>query len=148
MTTKTSSASEDPNKIDTWEVWRIPYRWRKRDAQAFGVQLIHTQPSTVSQLRVEWFWGHFEDKAFSEIKHLGIQAPILAYYHANMEIVIQCYASSLGLGAFLMQEVQSLADAIRALTVPKTPKRPTKVEGNPKASFSRGHTVGSLGWYC
>ena len=72
-------------------------------------------------MRVEWYWGNAEDKAFSEIKHLAIQAALLVYYHANKKIAIQCDASSLGLGTFLMQEVQSLDDAIRALTVPKTP---------------------------
>ena len=74
----------------------------------------------LTQSGVEWYWGNVEDKAFNEVKQLVTQAPILAYYCPEKELVIQCDASGLGLGAVLMQEGRPLAYASRALTDPET----------------------------
>ena len=52
---------------------------------------------------VQWYWGVVKDKPFSEINQLVTPSPILAYYHRNKELDIQCNASSLNLGAVLMQ---------------------------------------------
>ena len=54
------------------------------------------------------------------MKQLVTQAPVLAYYSPDKELVIQCDASSLGLSAVLMQEGRPLAYASRALTDPET----------------------------
>ena len=70
----------------------------------------------LTQKGIEWFWGKAEEKAFSEVKQLVTQALVLAYYSPKKELVIQCDASSLGLGAALLQEGQPLAFANRALT--------------------------------
>ena len=72
------------------------------------------------QSGVEWYWGNVEDKAFNEVKQLVTQAPILAYYRPEKELVIQSDASGLGLGAVLMQEGRPLAYASTALTDPET----------------------------
>lgn len=56
----------------------------------------------LTQKEVEWYWGDAEDKAFNEVKQLVTQAPILAYYSPDKELVIRCDASSLGIGAALM----------------------------------------------
>ena len=56
----------------------------------------------LTQTGVEWYWGDAEEKAFDEVKQLVTQAPVLAYYSPDKELVIQCDASSLGLGAVLM----------------------------------------------
>ena len=56
----------------------------------------------LNQTGVEWYWGDAEDKAFEEVKQLVTQAPFLADYSPDKELVIQCDASSLGLGAVLM----------------------------------------------
>ena len=74
----------------------------------------------LTQKGVEWYWGDVEDKAFNEVKQLVTQAPILAYYSPDKELVIQCDGSSLGIGAGLMQEGRPLAYASRALTDPET----------------------------
>ena len=74
----------------------------------------------LTQKGVEWYWGDAEDKAFNEVKQLVTQAPILTYYSPDKELVIQCDASSLGIGAALMQEGRPLANASRALTDPET----------------------------
>ena len=54
------------------------------------------------------------------MKQLVTQAPILAYYSPDKELVIQCNASSLGLGAVLMREGHPLAYASGALMDPET----------------------------
>ena len=74
----------------------------------------------LTQTGVEWHWEDGKEKAFSEVKHLVTQAPILAYYSPDKELVIQCDASSRGLGAVLLQESRPLAYASRALTDAET----------------------------
>ena len=74
----------------------------------------------LTQKGVEWCWGDSENKAFAEVKQLVTPAPILAYYSPDKELLIQCDASNLGLGAALMQEGRPLAHASRALTDPET----------------------------
>ena len=74
----------------------------------------------LTQKGTEWYWDKAEEKAFTEVKQLVTQAPVLAYYSPKKELVIQCDASSLGLGAVLLQEGQPLAFASRALTDPET----------------------------
>ena len=51
-----------------------------------------------------------------EIKKLVTTAPILAYYEPKKELVVQCDASSTGLGAVLLQEGKPLGYASRALS--------------------------------
>ena len=54
------------------------------------------------------------------VRQLVTSASVLDYYSPDKELVIQCDASSLGLGAVLMQEGRPLAYASRALTHPDT----------------------------
>ena len=74
----------------------------------------------LTQSGVEWYWRYSEDKAFDEVKQLVTQAPVLAYYSPDKKLVIHCDASSLGLGAVLMQKGCLLAYASKALTDPDT----------------------------
>lgn len=74
----------------------------------------------LTQTGVEWYWGDAEEKAFDKVKQLVTQAPVLAYYSPEKELVIQCDASILGLGVVLMREGHPLAYASRALTDPET----------------------------
>ena len=74
----------------------------------------------LTQTGVEWYWGDAEEKAFDKVKQLVTQAPVLAYYSPEKELVIQCDASSLRLGVVLMREGRPLAYASRALTDPET----------------------------
>ncbi|KAK3729275.1 hypothetical protein QZH41_000300 [Actinostola sp. cb2023] len=69
---------------------------------------------------VEWHWDAVQDRAFEEIKQLVTQAPVLAYYDPQKELVIQCDASSKGLGAVLLQEERPVAYASRCLTDAET----------------------------
>ena len=52
----------------------------------------------------------------AELKKLVTSVPLLAYYDPSKELVIQCDASSTGLGSTLMQEGKPLAYASRALS--------------------------------
>ena len=74
----------------------------------------------MTQTGVEWHWEGSEKQAFNEVKHLVTQTLILAYYSPDRELVIQCDASSRGLGAVLLQEGRPLAYVSRALTDPET----------------------------
>jgi hypothetical protein len=65
---------------------------------------------------VEFEWSEEQNKAMDEIKRLVTTAPVLAYYDPKKELVIQCDASSKGLGAVLLQEGKPLSYASRALS--------------------------------
>ena len=52
----------------------------------------------------------------AELKKLVIPIPRLAYYDPSKELVIQCDASSTGIGSTLMQEGKPFAYASRALS--------------------------------
>ena len=53
---------------------------------------------------------------FKKLKNLLTESPILVYYEHKSELVIQCDASSYGIGAALMQKGKPLAYASCALT--------------------------------
>ena len=80
----------------------------------------------LTQKGIEWYWGKAEEKAFTEVKQLVSQNPVLAYYSPKKELVIQYDASSLWVGAALLQEGKPLAFTSRALTDPET--RYAKIE--------------------
>ena len=63
----------------------------------------------------EWTWSEKQDKAFSEVKRLVSQAPVLSYYQPDRPLSIQCDASQKGLGAALLQDGRPIAYASRSL---------------------------------
>ena len=65
---------------------------------------------------VEFEWSEEQNKAMDEIKRLVTTAPVLAYYDTKKELVIQCGASSKGLGGVFLQEEKPLSYASRALS--------------------------------
>ncbi len=69
---------------------------------------------------VEWQWGDAQEKAFTELKNLISEAPVLGYYNPDLDLTIQCDASSTGLGAALLQNNQPIAYASRTLTDTET----------------------------
>lgn len=64
-----------------------------------------------------FIWGQQHDRAFNLRKKVLTQPPVLKFYEPKKELVIQCDASELVLGASLMQEGKPLAFASRALTL-------------------------------
>jgi transposase InsO family protein len=62
-----------------------------------------------------FFWYKPQELAFKKIKELCASASTLAYYDVNEPTVIQCDASSFGIGAALCQEKGVIAYTSRAL---------------------------------
>ena len=64
----------------------------------------------------EWNWNQSCDKSITEIKEAIVKTGILRYLHPTAKITVQCDASSLGLGAAILQEGKPVAFASRALS--------------------------------
>ena len=67
----------------------------------------------------EWEWAHEQETSMAELKRRVTSVPFLAYYDPSKELVIQCDASSTGLGSTLMQDGKPLAYASRAISTTK-----------------------------
>lgn len=65
---------------------------------------------------VEWHWGPEQEKGYEELKKILCEAPVLAYYDPNKELIIQVDASSKGIGCALIQDSKPIAYASKALT--------------------------------
>ena len=65
---------------------------------------------------VEWHWNEVHERAFTDVKQLISNHPVLRYYDVSKEVTLQCDASQSGLGAALLQEDHPVAFASRALT--------------------------------
>ncbi len=63
----------------------------------------------------EFYWNKPLSQAFKRRKDLCAEACTLAYYYVTKPLVIQCDASSFGLGAALVQEDRAVAWLSRAL---------------------------------
>ncbi|XP_062558191.1 uncharacterized protein K02A2.6-like [Armigeres subalbatus] len=66
--------------------------------------------------KVEFNWSDEAEHSFQQIKRLATQTPILRYYDASEELIIQCDASKLGVGCALLQKGRPVAYASRTLT--------------------------------
>ncbi|KAL8567594.1 hypothetical protein ACOMHN_054407 [Nucella lapillus] len=64
----------------------------------------------------EWVWSPECDSALKTVKDKITQAPVLAFFDPNEELVLQVDSSKDGLGAVLMQRGRPLEYASRALT--------------------------------
>ena len=62
----------------------------------------------------EWLQQH--DEAFTEVKRLITQAPVLSYYDVNKPVELESDSSDVGLGAVITQGGRPIAYASRALT--------------------------------
>ena len=63
-----------------------------------------------------WSWGTEQADAFSKLKSMITNAPVLAYFNPKLPIVIQCDSSQFGLGAVLLQDGKPLDYRSRTLT--------------------------------
>lgn len=70
----------------------------------------------VSVNGAEFRWGQEQSKSFDDIRQLVLSAPILQYYDVSKPLVLQCDASSTGLGAVLLQDGKPVSFASRALS--------------------------------
>ena len=117
----------DPEKVKALAMYPKPQN--KTDLQRFfGMvnylgQFIPNLSAMSQPLRLllkgetDWFWAYEPDRAFEAIKSALIIAPVLQFFDVNKDVLIQCDASSNGLGACLLQEGKPVAYASRSLTV-------------------------------
>ena len=64
---------------------------------------------------VEWHWMERQQKAYEELINSITQAPVLKYFDVSADVTVSVDASSEGLGACLLQGMQPVAYASRAL---------------------------------
>ena len=62
-----------------------------------------------------WSWTETHSKTVEILKNLIVNSPVLAHYKHNEPLVIQCDASSTGLGCALLQNNQPIAFASRSI---------------------------------
>ena len=79
-------------------------------------KFIHTlsdlcHPFRQATSKEEWNWNQSFDKAIAEIKEAILKTGVLRYLHPTAKITVQCDASSLGLGAAILQEGKPVAFA-------------------------------------
>ena len=70
----------------------------------------------LTEIEAEFVWGTKEHAAFEELKTLISNDQLLAFYDIRKPIVIQCDASTEGLGATLLQDGRPIASVSRSLT--------------------------------
>lgn len=63
-----------------------------------------------------FLWSPQHETAFSDIKQLVVNNPLLKFYDPLAEVTLQCDAREYGLGATLLQDGQSVAFASRTLS--------------------------------
>ena len=87
---------------------------------------IVTEPPRKLSNSGSWSWMEEHEIALRNLKTLASNTPILRYFDPKSPIVIQCDASSQGLGTCLLQKGQPVSFASRALT--KTEQKWAQIE--------------------
>ena len=65
---------------------------------------------------VEFNWSSSQANAFQEVKRLVTEAPVLAFYDPNEELVLENDASEMGVGSFISQKGKPIAYASCSFT--------------------------------
>jgi hypothetical protein len=87
----------------------------------------HTEPLRgLTRDDVEWQWKAEQQLAFTTMKTMLTEAPVLRYYDVKLPVTLSVDASKSGLGAVLLQELGPVAYASRALT--ETEQRYAQIE--------------------
>ena len=113
---KVAAILQMPNPKDAEAVRRL------QGVITYLAKFLHQLSSVMEPIRrltrqdYEWGWAQEQETSMAELKKLVTSVPLLAYYDPSKELVIQCDASSTGLGSTLMQEGKPLAYASRALS--------------------------------
>ena len=69
----------------------------------------------LTEIDAKFVWGTKEHAAFEELKTLISNDQLLAFYDVRKPIIIQCDASTEGLGATLLQDGRPIASVSRSL---------------------------------
>lgn len=120
----------DPNKVKA--VVEMPRPENKDDVRRFlgFVQYVAKFVPNLSEVDeplralvkkdVEFYWEKPQIEAFSRLKKLCTEAPVLKFFDVNKDVTIQCDASSTAVGAVLLQEGQPIAYTSRSLSATET----------------------------
>ena len=65
---------------------------------------------------VAWTWNKEHKESMKTIRIMMVETPILQYYDPNKELTIQCNASSIGIGATLLQDETPICYASKTLS--------------------------------
>ncbi|XP_061194972.1 uncharacterized protein LOC133203143 [Saccostrea echinata] len=90
--------------------------------QRFAPQLSEITSTLRDLLRAEthFLWDpDTHGQAFDKVKDTLSRAPVVKFFDAKKKLTLQCDASSIGLGACLMQDNYPIAYALRSLTATK-----------------------------
>ena len=126
----------DPDKIAA--VKRMAAPTTKREVQQFlgfvqylakfipGLSEIDKPLRELTLRDTLFMWGKPQQQAFDELKRQVTEAPVLAFYDVNKDVMIQCDASSYALGGVLLQDGHPVAYTSRAMT--ETESRYAQIE--------------------
>ena len=78
---------------------------------------------------VPWNWSHECESAFEREKKRPTEAPILAYFDVNKEVVLQVDSSKCGLGAVLLQDGETRRVCIKSTETFRTEMGPNRKGG-------------------
>lgn len=70
----------------------------------------------LTRARAIWIWGIEEQMEFEKLKKTISELTTLQYFDVNKEVVMECHASSEGIGVMLYQEEKPIACASRTLS--------------------------------
>ena len=76
---------------------------------------INKPPRELVEKSVEWHWMETQQKAYQELINSITQAPVLKYFDVGVDVTVSVDVNSEGLGACLLQGMQPVACASRAL---------------------------------
>ena len=75
---------------------------------------------------VAWTWNKEHKESMKKIRMMMVETPLLQYYDPNKELTIQCDASSIGIGATLLQDEKPICYASKTLS--DTERRYAQIE--------------------
>lgn len=116
----------DPSKVSAIKEMTVPSN--KRELQCFlgmvnylnkflpNLSAVSEPLRELTHDKVPWNWTRKHLNVFNSLKAMITKAPVLKYFNLDEPIILQCDASSMGLGVALMQAGQPVAYASRSLT--------------------------------
>jgi hypothetical protein len=119
----------DPQKVEVVKNWPTPQK--VTDVRRFlglanyfrkfiqGFSSLAAPLTKLSSSKSAWTWGKEQDEALAALMDALIQAPILSLLDLRKPFHVICDASDFGVGAVLLQKVESLLITVRSSTVQK-----------------------------
>lgn len=116
----------DPDKIKAIELLEIPQNKQQLQRLLGMVTYLNKFIPNLSMLTeplrkllpkdVEWVWSSDQSEAFNKIKTVLSEPPVLRFFDVNKDVKLSVDASSVAMGAVLLQDDQPVAYATKTLT--------------------------------